>query len=134
QPGTAVLKSRLAEPLGFQDRCSFEALGANRIQGRLAVSVRDFARFGLLWLRGGRWNDRQILNPQSVKIALTGIVSADLPLTSGREMPMLPGQRSIGGGRNITPIGPGYYSFNWWLNGTDKQKRRLFVDAPPDTF
>jgi len=47
---------------------------------------------------------------------------------------MLPGQRSLGGSRNITPVGPGYYSFNWWLNGTDHSGRRLFVDAPADLY
>ncbi|HEY7312691.1 MAG TPA: hypothetical protein VH643_25220 [Gemmataceae bacterium] len=47
---------------------------------------------------------------------------------------MLPKQRSLGGGKNITRVGPGYYSFNWWLNGTDKDGRCLFVDAPPDAF
>jgi hypothetical protein len=47
---------------------------------------------------------------------------------------MLPKQRSLGGGKDQTPAGPGYYSFNWWLNRTDKDGRRLYADAPPDTF
>src|SRR5262249_38718807 len=34
----------------------------------------------------------------------------------------------------ITPVGPGCYSFNWWLNRTDRGGRRLFTDAPPDMF
>jgi hypothetical protein len=40
----------------------------------------------------------------------------------------------LGGSRNITPVGPGYYSFNWWLNRTDKSDKRLYVDATPDTL
>jgi hypothetical protein len=47
---------------------------------------------------------------------------------------MLPNQRSLGGGKDQTPAGPGYYSFNWWLNRIDKNGRRLYMDAPPDTF
>ena len=47
---------------------------------------------------------------------------------------MLPGQHSIGGGKNITPVGPGYYSFNWWLNRTNQVSQRLYVDAPADTY
>ena len=47
---------------------------------------------------------------------------------------MLPGQRSIGGTRDITPVGPGYYTFNWWSNGKDRRGRRLFVEAPPDAY
>ena len=47
---------------------------------------------------------------------------------------MLPGQRTLGGGKQITAIRPGYYSFNWWVNGRDRQGRTLFVAAPPDTI
>ena len=132
--GTAVFRTRLAEPLGFEDDFTFEAFGAKDRPGRLAVSVRDFARFGLLCLRGGRWRERQLIDGELLTLSLTSPVAADLPQTSGREAPMLPGQRSVGGTRNITPVGPGYYSFNWWLNGRDTAGRRLFVDAPADTF
>ena len=47
---------------------------------------------------------------------------------------MLPGQRTLGGGRDQTPTGPGFYSFNWWLNGTNAAGQRLFVAAPPEAF
>jgi CubicO group peptidase (beta-lactamase class C family) len=134
QSGTQVLRARLAGPLQFEDPFTFEAFGPNNRPGRLAVSVRDFARFGLLCLRCGRWHDRQIVDPNFLAMAVSSPLAPDMPLTSGNEKPMFPGQRSIGGIRNITPIGPGYYSFNWWLNRTDKSGRRLFVDAPPDTF
>jgi hypothetical protein len=45
---------------------------------------------------------------------------------------MLPKQRSLGGRFNITPVGPGYYSFNWWLNRTNAEGQRLFPPAPSD--
>jgi CubicO group peptidase (beta-lactamase class C family) len=134
QPGTAVLKSRLAGPLGFEDDFTFEAFGPDDRPGRLALSVRDFARFGLLCLRGGRWQDRQIIDSALLKLAISSPIPSNTPLTGGKEAPMLKGQRSIGGGRNITPIGPGYYSFNWWVNRTDNSGRRLFVDAPADLY
>jgi CubicO group peptidase (beta-lactamase class C family) len=131
--GTRVLKEQLGDVLGFQDRYTFEGLGP-RYPGRLAISSRDFARFGLLYLRYGKWNGRQILDPALVRLALNSPIPDKTPLTSGRYADMLPGQRSHGGSRNITPVGPGYYSFNWWLNRTDKKGRRLYVDAPPDTY
>jgi len=134
QDGTRVLKEQLGDVLGFQDRYTFEAFGPGDRPGRLAISVRDLARFGLLYLRGGRWEDRQVLTPESVRTALSSSVPAGLPRTRGREADMLPGQRSLGGGKDQTPVGPGYYSFNWWLNRTDKGGRRLAVDAPPDAF
>ena len=132
--GTSVLKTRLADLLQFEDPYTFEAFGPDDRPGRLAVSVRDFARFGLLYLRGGKWRDKQALDPELVRMAISSPVAADTPATSGEEAEMLPGQRSMGGGKNIVPIGPGYYSFNWWLNGLDIAGRRLFADIAPDVY
>jgi len=132
--GTEVLRTRLAEPLQFEDHFTFEAFGPRDRPGRLALSVRDFARFGLLYLRNGRWQDKQLLKPELIKMAISSPVSADRLRTSGKEAEMLPNQRTIGGTRNITPVGPGYYSFNWWLNRTNQLGQRLFADAPPDAY
>lgn len=132
--GTALLKTRLAEPLQFEDACTFDAFGPQNRPGRLALSVRDFARFGLLYLRKGQWRDRQLLKPEFVEMATHSPLAPATPLTSGQPADMLPRQRTIGGTRNITPVGPGYYSFNWWLNGTNRDGHRLFGDAPPDAY
>lgn len=131
--GTEILRSRLAEPLQFEDDFSFNAFRRPDRDGRLALSVRDFARIGLLYLRGGRWRDQQLLQPEFIRMAIGSPIPTDTPLTSGREAELLPGQRTVGGTRNITPVGPGFYSFNWWLNRTNKAGQRLYVDAPPDT-
>jgi CubicO group peptidase (beta-lactamase class C family) len=133
QTANRVLQSRLAEPLQFQDSYTFEAFGPGDRPGRLALSVRDFARFGLLYLRDGKWGEKQIIDPKFVRMALDSPLPPNFPRTSGKNTQMLPKQRSIGGTRNITPVGPGYYSFNWWLNRTNQLDQRLFVDAPPDT-
>ena len=134
QDATRILKERLGDVLGFQDSYTFEAFGPDDRPGRLAISVRDLARFGLLYLRGGKWRDKQILKPELVHLALSSPVPADLPRTKGKDADMLPKQRSLGGTKNITPVGPGYYSFNWWLNRTDRDGKRLYVDLPPDAF
>jgi CubicO group peptidase (beta-lactamase class C family) len=134
EEGTRVLKTRLADALQFEDRVSFEAFGSEDRPGRLAISPRDFARFGLLYLRGGRWRDRQLIRPELLRMAISSPIPADTPLAVGAEAEMLPGQRTLGGGKSITPVGPGYYSFNWWLNRADARGRRLYVDAPPDTY
>ncbi len=132
--GTEILRSRLAEPLQFEDDFSFNAFRRPDRDGRLALSVRDFARIGLLYLRGGRWRDQQLLQPEFIRMAIGSPIPTDTPLTSGREAELLPGQRTVGGTRNITPVGPGCYSFNWWLNRTSKAGQRLYVDAPPDMY
>jgi CubicO group peptidase (beta-lactamase class C family) len=133
--GTAVLQSRLARPLGFQDPAHFEAFGPESHRtGRIAMSVRDHARFGLLYLRGGAWHGRQLLRRELLDLALTSVVPADLPATAGVDTPMLPGQLSHGGGKRTSARGPGQYSFNWWLNLPNRDGKPLFPDAPPDTY
>lgn len=131
---TEVLKEYLAEPLGFEDSYTFNAFGKNNRPGRLAVSVRDFARFGLMILNQGKWGDKQIIKKEYVEQMLNNPLPPDFPLTKGEFADMLPGQRSIGGTRNITKVGPGYYSFNWWLNRTNKERKRLLAKAPSDTI
>ena len=65
-------------------------------------------------------------------MSISSTIPADTPLTLGKESGLLPGQRTLGGSRNITKVGPGYYSFNWWLNGVDDRRRQLFSDGPGD--
>ena len=64
--------------------------GGTRWGGGMWISSYDMARFGLLWLRGGRWGDRQIVSPEYVKMATTA-----------------------------SKHGPDY-GFLWWLNTTGK--------------
>jgi CubicO group peptidase (beta-lactamase class C family) len=134
EEGTALLERYFAKPLGFADRRSWNAFGPKDRPGRLAVSVRDFARLGLMIQRGGRWREGQLVRRELVEMMTTSPLPADTPLTSGKEAEMIPGQRSIGGGKNITDRGPGYYSFNWWLNRKDKIGRPLYADLPADAI
>ena len=134
EPGREVLKTRLAGPLQFEDHHTFDAFGPKNRPGRLALSVRDFARFGLFILRQGRWREKQLLKREFVELAVNSPIPPPTPLTSGTFANMLPGQRTMGGTRNITPVGPGYYSFNWWLNRTNSLGQRMFVDAPADAI
>jgi CubicO group peptidase (beta-lactamase class C family) len=55
--------------------------------GGMWISARDMARFGLLTLRRGRWNDRQVLSEQWVRMSLAP-----------------------------TPVQPTYGYMNWMLN------------------
>jgi len=131
--GTDVMQSRIVLPLAFEDRCEFDCLGRDR-PGRLCMSMRDFARFGLMYLRGGQWNSMQILPAKLTHLAVTSPIAADIPLTAEKDAAMLPGQKSIGGGKSITRVGPGYYSFNWWLNAKDNQARRFYAALPADAY
>jgi CubicO group peptidase (beta-lactamase class C family) len=44
--------------------------GGTRWGGGVWINAQDMARFGYLWLRGGKWGDRQILPPDYVKAAV----------------------------------------------------------------
>ena len=65
--------------------------GGTRWGGGMWINSHDMARFGLLWLRNGKWGDRQIVSPAYVKMATT------------------PSQH-----------GPDY-GFLWWLNTKQAQ-------------
>jgi len=132
EEGTAVLKKKLGDLLRFEDPYSFEAFGPKERPGRLALSVRDFARYGLFVLRGGAWRGRQVMDAPLLYLSISTPIAEDLPVTAGKEGGMIAGQRTIGGTKTITKVGPGYYSFNWWLNRTDAQGRMLYPDAPGD--
>jgi CubicO group peptidase (beta-lactamase class C family) len=61
--------------------------GGGHWGGGMFISGRDMARFGYLMLRGGRWNDRQLLSEEWLRQALTP-----------------------------TAAEPGYGFMNWFLN------------------
>jgi CubicO group peptidase (beta-lactamase class C family) len=65
--------------------------GGTRWGGGMWISSYDMARFGLLWLRNGKWGDQQIVSPAYVKAATT-------PSAHGPD-----------------------YGFLWWLNTKGKQ-------------
>ena len=135
--GTWLLQSHLARPLGFEDPAHFNTIvrpGDEPRRGRIAMSPRDHARFGLFYLRGGNWNGTQLLRRDLVDEALTSIVPVDLPPTTGIDAEMLPGQISHGGGKRTGAGGAGRYSFNWWLNLPDAHGTPLFAGAPPDAY
>jgi CubicO group peptidase (beta-lactamase class C family) len=88
--------------------------GGTRWGGGMWIDSRDMARFGYLWLRGGRWGGRQILPPAYVKAALAP--SANGPdygylwwlNTRGRNYPGLPATAygARGAGSNTIFISP----------------------------
>ncbi len=61
----SLLHDRLFDPLGMTSAAPrFDAVGTFIGSSYVYATARDFARFGYLYLRGGRWVDRQIV-PES---------------------------------------------------------------------
>ena len=76
--------------------------GGTRWGGGMWISSYDMARFGLLWLRNGKWGDTQIVSPAYVKTATTA-----------------------------SAHGPDY-GFLWWLNTSGNSgpaRRTIFRSA-----
>jgi hypothetical protein len=72
--------------------------------------------------------------PASLVRQATGTpLSNRIPRTAGKKTPLLPGQRSIGGGNNQTDH-LGSYSYLWWSNGIDRAGKRHWPDLPVDSF
>ena len=128
-----VFRPLLADILQFQDEPTMLAFGAAKRLGRISVSPRDFARFGLLFGRGGMWDGTRLLSPQLAHMAVSDPLPAQLPRTNGAAAEMIPGQRSIGGGANMRAH-HGAYSWMWWVNHPDRNGYRYWPEAPPDVF
>jgi CubicO group peptidase (beta-lactamase class C family) len=69
--------------------------GGTRWGGGVWINAQDMARFGYLWLRGGKWGSRQVIPPAYVKEALT-------PDNSAKGNPD--------------------YGYLWWLNTRGRAK------------
>lgn len=131
-----VLRRRLTDLLECEDSPTFFAFRREDRAGRLAISPRDFARFGWLYLNQGRWRDRTLLSRAHVELATRTPLPAELPRTAGIAADMCPGQRSLGSEKvpdNQTEHF-GSYSWLWWVNGVDAAGHRHWPAAPEDTF
>lgn len=127
-----ILEPLLAGPLGWQDSPTI-AGGQKTHRGRLRISARDLARFGQLYLAGGRFGGEQVLDPAFAEMAVSSPLDVSLPRTVRAAAEMLPGQRSIGGGMDMENH-LGCYSYFWWLNRKTLDGRPFFPDAPSGTF
>lgn len=129
-----LLRGLLFDELGAEDQPTFFAYGLDRRQGRLAISVRDLARFGLLYLNRGAWRTRRLLQPESIeRVTALPPPTASLPRTAGAAAEMIPGQRTHGGGRNQADH-QGSYGWAWWVNGVLDDGSRRWPTAPGDAF
>ncbi len=131
-----VFRPLLTDPIGCQDAPSMMAFGVRDRPGRVTISPRDFCRFGLLYMRQGRWNGRQLLKEDFAVAAVSSPLPADLPRAGTRSAEMLPGQRSLGSTQKPDNQCPhqGSYSYLWWINGTDEQGKRLWPGVPDDAY
>ena len=126
----------LTGPLQCQDKPTMMAFGTKNRPGRVGISVRDFARFGLLYLRKGNWSGKQLISRKHAAMAVTSPLPNSIPRAGRKASEMIPGQRTLGSGNkpdNQTDHF-GSYSWLWWINGADSDGTRFWPDAPHDTY
>lgn len=127
---------KISSALQMEDSPTMLQFGVKDRPGRIAISPRDHARFGLLYLRNGRWQNQQIISAAHVKMAVTSPLPRSLPRTTGQLAEMCQNQRSLGSKK----IPDNYihhhnsYSWLWWVNGMRDSGLRFWPDAPTDVF
>ncbi len=121
QDPRVAIQSKIVSYLHFEDPWS--------VPKRIRASVRDMARFGLLYLRWGNWNGTQLVDESFVREAIRNQVPSGLPRTSGKSAPATAGDATYGGGKDQSAVGPGHYGYNWWTN-----ENGLCPDVPRDVY
>ena len=131
-----VFHPLLTDPLGCEDDPTMLAFGPGDRPGRIAISPRDFARFGLLYLHRGQWRDRRLLAESNAVLSVTRPLPNFIPRTRGEKAELLPGADSVGSRAHPDNQTDhfGSYSWFWWLNGVDRQGQRMFPGVPEDLF
>ena len=101
---TQYYKETLWNPLGMEDKCEWviDSTGMEVALGGINMTLRDFAKIGLLYLHNGKFNDTQIVSEQWVKMATT----PDAPH-------LKPGKQS--NSDNVQG-----YGFQWWIPKKDE--------------
>jgi CubicO group peptidase (beta-lactamase class C family) len=88
----AYLHRRLFEPIGMTSAvATFDPTGVFVASSYLHATAGDFAKFGLLYLRGGEWDGQQL-------ISRDWAATAQVPLSKD-------------------PDSDSFYSWQWWVTG-----------------
>jgi CubicO group peptidase (beta-lactamase class C family) len=129
EPLDQLFERRIADPIAMDSNQwrwgDFGEVNGLRVNGgsgnngnHVFISARQMARLGLLFLNQGRWNGRQLISPLWVQEATSVQVPASMPL----------------GHPESGILGPGYYGYNWWRNGRDRDGKFKWPGAPASTF
>ena len=131
-----VLHPILTDALQCQDNPTFMEQGTGEHAGRFGITVRDFARFGLMYMNKGKWNGKQVIGKKFAVMAVTSPLPNSIPRTTAVAAEVIPGQRTMGS-RKIPDDQTdhcGSYSWLWWTNGVGRDGNRYWPDAPIDTY
>jgi CubicO group peptidase (beta-lactamase class C family) len=123
--------------------------GGTRWGGGMWINAMDMARFGYLWLRGGKWGDKQIIPAAFVKEALSQGGAANSPgngygylwwlNTTGKALPGMPTNSfsANGAGSNTITVSPDHdlvIVWRWHQGSAGELGRRVIAAIKPGTM
>jgi CubicO group peptidase (beta-lactamase class C family) len=150
KPLPQVLKDEIMDPIGASDTWKYygyvnsktlikgkeveSVSGGTRWGGGLWISARDEARFGYLILRRGKWNEKQIISENWIKLATTPTTIAQgygylwWLNTASKLFPNAPESSfaAIGYGTNIIWLDPEHDLVVVWRWHEDQKADELF--------
>jgi len=155
KPLPQVLKEEVMDPIGASNSWQYHGYdnsdvtiggktmksvtGGTRWGGGLWINTRDHARYGYLFLRKGRWGNRQILSEKWVTMATTrGRLEPDYGYlwwlnTDGKAWPAAPRTSfaAQGAGSNTVWVDPEHdLVVVWrWHNGKQAEFYKMILDA-----
>lgn len=97
---SVYLKEKLWDPMGMEHDAQWiiDETGMELALGGLNISLRDYAKLGLLYLQKGRWKDQQLVPAEWVERAIT----PDAPH-------LMPGRNNQSSSNRYG------YGFQWWI-------------------
>ncbi|MBF0430971.1 MAG: hypothetical protein HQK83_06805 [Fibrobacteria bacterium] len=127
---TAIFQSELSM-LNFEHNPTLDASKVGRFTN---VSVGDIGRMAHLFLNNGNWNGTQLIGKGDMAHMLSQVVPASMPLSTLDGTPSFD-SGTLGGGdaqnaANQGGLGPGSYSYNFWIN----KGKRLWSSLDTNVF
>lgn len=150
KPLPRVLKDEIMDPIGASNTWQYHAYdnstatikgrpmksisGGTRWGGGLWFSTRDEARFGYLFLRQGKWKNKQIISERWIRAATTPThIAQDYGYlwwlnTAGKQWPSVPvtSYAALGYGSNTIWISPEHDLVVVWRWHEDRSKDEFF--------
>lgn len=124
RPMHEFLKERITDQIGMGEWAWYPEKDLNGIPinngcTNVILNAKQFARWGWLFLNRGNWNGRQLISEDWVDMATSVQVPASL---------------AMGDTDRKNTVGPGYYGFNWWVNGRSSDGELKLPGAPEGVY
>lgn len=120
----SFLKERITNAIGMGDwhwetEKEVNGIPINNGATGVFVNAKQLARWGWLFLNKGNWDGNQLISKEWIELATSVQVPESIPVADTDRGYL---------------IGPGFYGFNWWVNGRKANGETKFPGAPEGCF